>query len=199
MTSNQSETSNPSESATGYVNSLGSFVKELKPEEKLIGALLVGILALLFVVIPSVPEDSRIVVWFITVALVLVSFLLFNYWTKHSASKLSRIKKERDYWETKAENLRKDYDQLATNNNSRLSEIDIQIQQINRDIAQISERGRINSQEASVLIQELTQLAEAIQKQIAQNSSDVGYRIGVGIKIVENASEIARKLVETDS
>jgi hypothetical protein len=199
MTNEQSETTKSSESTTGYLGNLGNVIKELKPEEKLIGALLVGILALLIVVIPSVPEDKRVFVWFATIFSVFLLFLIFNYWGKNSASKLSKIKRERDYWERKADDLRKDYSRLATNNNSRLTEIDNQIQQINQGIAQISKRGVMNDQETSKLLQQLTLLAEVIQKQIAHNSSDVSHRIEVGIQIVENAAEIAKRLAGTDN
>lgn len=199
MTSEQSETTKPSESTNGYLGSLGNVIKELRSEEKLIGALLVGILALLIVVIPLVPQDKRVFVWFATIFSVVLLFLIFNYWIKNSTSKLSKIKKERDYWERKADDLRKDYSRLAANNNNRLTEFDYQIQQINQSIAQISKRGVMSNQEAGYLIRQLTLLAEVIQEQIAQNSSDVSQRIEVGIQIVENASEIAKRLVETDN
>jgi methyl-accepting chemotaxis protein len=199
MTNEQSESDKQPESTTGYLGGLGTIIDKLLPEEKLIGALLVGILGLLGAVISSVPEGQRKVVWFATIGVVIATFLLFQYWTKYSASKLGKIKKERVYWEQKANDLRKDYGSLATNNNSRLSEIDDQIRKINQSITHISGQGHINNQEASALVQQLTRLAGQIQEQIAQNSSDVSRRIEAGIKTVAGASDIARRLQETDN
>lgn|SRR6476646_11993206 len=195
MTDEQPESKPQSEPTAGYISGLGNFIKELESEEKLIGALLVGILALLIIVIPSVPPEQRILVWFATVISVVVTFLVFRYWTKFSVAKLGKIKQEKDQLETKVESLRHDYSKLAISNNSRLSQIDRQIQQISESIHQLSTNHHVNDHEADALIQQLIRLAEDIQKQIEQNS-DVGSRINAGTRIVANASEIAMRLAQ---
>src|SRR6478672_7058608 len=73
MTDEKPATKPQSEPTAGYISGLGNFIKELESEEKLIGALLVGILALLIVVIPSVPPERRVLVWFATVISVVVT------------------------------------------------------------------------------------------------------------------------------
>lgn len=199
MTNEQPEAKNQSESTSGYFDGLRKFAEELQTEEKLIGSLLVGILALLIPVIPSVPPERRVLVWFATIILVLLIFLIFHYWTKSSASKLSQTTRDAKNLRGKVYDLRTDYRKLATSNNNRLSEVDHQIQKVREDIARLSNHGSISKQEADSLIQRLIELAEDIRKQINQNSSDISIRIEAGINTVENAAEIARKLAESDN
>jgi hypothetical protein len=197
MTTEPLEDNKPSETSASYINSLGNFIKELSPGEKLIGALLVGILALLIIVIPLVPPETRVLVWFATISIVLLIYLLFRYWTKSSISKLGRIKRERNEWQQTAETLRKDYSKLVSKTNSYLFDIDHRIGEIREHITQHSSDGHMNSDEASVVVRQLTTLAEDIRRKV--DFTDDAGRIGEGIETVKDAADIAKKLMEIDA
>ncbi len=197
MTTEPLENTKPSEASASYLNGLGNFIKELSPGEKLIGALLVGILALLIVVIPLVPQEARVLVWFATILIVLLIYLVFSYWTKSSISRLGKIKREKNEWHLKAEDLRKDYTKLVSDTNSYLFDVDHRIEEIKERINHYSSGGQMSSDKASVVIHQLTTLAEDIRRKI--DSADVSSRMEDGIETVKDATDLARKLMETDA